>query len=280
MQEQSTSQTGAPPQISLHHAQDSHIATFLIATFFLLSPIVLLLFFAARERRTPYEEYLRAVRETAQPNSLQVSYSLLPIGTDQPVRVATWTRRDQISNYQGKTAPANKDVWVTVVPHLKSFCQDYVRTHGDDPKQLSLRLTQRLGLPPDSNYDSFVELTVDPKDLASFFRPCSDPAPATKTCPPVLPLEPNQLEDDLKASDPQRKQEVRIRYWFLNNYYASFASSRQYPWTGLGYTFDWAPKGEGGDFVRFGESEFVIPAGTPIKFESATDTVGYCTPKY
>ena len=47
--------------------------------------------------------------------------------------------------------------------------------------------------------------------------------------------------------------------------------------TNLGYTFDWAPRGTAShEFQRFGESEFVIPAGAPIEVIGATSTAEYC----
>ena len=76
-------------------------------------------------------------------------------------------------------------------------------------------------------------------------------------------------------------------YWFLNNYYRSYVApekdgreTKQYPRTSLGYTFDWAPKEEGDeDFVRWGESEFVVSKGTTDQFVTAMDTAKYCTPQ-
>jgi hypothetical protein len=257
--------------------RDWQSASFLMATFFLIAPIAFLLVLAGRGRRTPEEDYARAVREAMQPTSSGISHSLVSVSLDQPVKVVTWTRQKSISDYQGKTAPAYKDTWVTVSPYLKTFCQDYVKSHGADPKQLSLRLEQRLGLPPGSNYDTFVELTVDPKDISNFFRPCSASSPSTSDCQPALPLKPEELQADLRATDSKKKQEMGSRHWFLNAYYNSFASTKQYPWTSLGYTFDWAPSEAGDHLVRFGESEFVIPAGAAIKFNAATDTVSYCT---
>jgi hypothetical protein len=269
MEEKGASSTGSA------HARDRQAAGFLMATFFLIAPISLLLILAARERRTPEEDYARAVREAMQPTSLDLSHSLVSVSLDQPVKVVTWTRRKSISDYQGKTAPVYKDTWVTVFPHLKTFCQDYVKSHGADAKQLSLRLEQRLGLPPGTNYDTFVELTVDPKDVSNFFRPCGDPSAATNGCQLLLPRKPEELQADL--TDPKKKQEMGARYWFLNTYYNSFSSSKQYPWTSLGYTFDWAPSEAGDHLERFGESEFVVPARAAITFNSATDTVAYCT---
>lgn len=278
MEERSTSSMGAGPQRASSAAQDSPSAAILIAMFFLLAPLVVLLIMA-RGHSDPTEDYLRAVSATVRPDLSQVSHSLVSVRLDQPVTVVAWLRQNQVPDYKGKTAPGYKDTWVTVVPKLKSFCQDYVKSNGAGPTQLALRLKQRLGLPPDSNYDSFVELTVDPKDISNFFRPCGDPSPATNTCQPASPPTPEKVWNNLKALNPGNGREVET-YWFLSKYYASFASPYQYPWTSLGYTFDWAPKEDGSeDFVRWGESEFVIPAGAPIQFVSATDTVAYCAPQ-
>jgi hypothetical protein len=251
----------------------------LVAAFFLVVPIVTLLRVALAER-DPNEDYIRAVYAAMQPGPSYVSHSLVSVNLDKPVTVVAWMRRNQVPDYEGKTvAPGNKNTWVTVVPRLKSFCQDYVKSHGADPAQLTLRLKQRLGLPPGPNYDSFVELKVDPKDISNFFRPCGDPSPSTNSCEPASPPRPEEIKDKLKALDPGHSNEVQ-QNWILSNYYWSFASPYQYPWTTLGYTFDWARKEDWSeDFVRWGESEFVIPASAPIQFASVTDTVAYCTPQ-
>jgi hypothetical protein len=251
----------------------------LIAGFFVVVPIVVLLVLAREHERVPAVDYARAVREAMRPDASYVSHSLVSVSLDQPVTVVTWMRRKQVADYDGKTAaPAYKNTWVTVVPKLKSFCQDYVKSHGSDPDQLNLRLQQRLGLPPNSNNDTFVTLTVDPKDISRFFRPCGDPSPDSNSCELASPPTPVEIKASLGKLDRGNTKEVE-KYWLLSNYYWSFASSQPYPWTSLGYTFDWAPK-EGGsdDLVRWGESEFVIPAGAPIQFVSATDTSAYCAP--
>lgn len=251
----------------------------LISAFFLVVPVALL-FGITRERpRSVAEDYLRAVHEAMQPKSSYISHSLEPVNLDQPVKVVTWMQSKYVSDYKGETI-APKDTWVTVVPRLKSFCQDYVKSHGADPEQLTLRLKQRLGLPPESHNDTFVELTVDePRSILKFFRPCADPAPDSNTCQPPTPTVPQGIwKYDFKALASGDSHEIE-KYWLLTNYYWSFASPDcQYPWTSLGYTFDWGTKNDGSeDFVRWGESEFVIPAGAPIRFVSATETVAYCT---
>jgi len=271
--------------------QNSQSSTFLIATFFLVVPIVGLIFtLRYSQQNPPRDAYQEAVRDTLQPDRTHVSRSLVTVGFGQKIAVVTWTRQKNVPDYQKQNAPAYKDTWVTVAPHLKSFCQDYVKSHGADASQLTQRLEQRLGLPLNSGNDTFIELTVAPKDISEFFRPCNNPDPSTNTCEVALPCwdssanrntclprTPALLKADL--NDPKKNQELQSRYWALNNYYNSFALPKQYPWTFLGYTFDWAPNEAGDDVVRFGESEFVIPAGAPIQYVSATDSVPYCTPQ-
>jgi hypothetical protein len=115
-----------------------------------------------------------------------------------------------------------------------------------------------VGLPPGFNYDSFVEFKVDPKDTSRFFRPCGNQSPTTTTCDPASPPKPWEVRNDLTASDTGTGKKVE-QYWLLSNYYWSFSPKDQYPWSSLGYSFDWAPREDGSeDFVRWGESEFVI----------------------
>ena len=55
------------------------------------------------------------------------------------------------------------------------------------------------------------------------------------------------------------------------------------PWTSLGYTFDWAlgpTDGTGqATFVRFGESEYVVPQDTPVTIVGAESSADYCSLK-
>lgn len=269
-----------------------------LAACFLIAPIIVLLILAKREDAAIRKDYLRAVRETVVPESSEASDSLVSVDIHQPAIVVTWARQDQISKFK-EQPQAYKYIWVTMVPKLKSFCTDYVKSHGTNQEQLTLRLEERLGLPPGSGNTLFVELKVpDISDTSKFFRPCGDPSPAGQTCKPASPPDPTEINADVDAVNTKdtsgqpldakggKRKDVKTWYWFLDKYYSSFATeydpaARQapYPWTSLGYTFDWAPKEDGSeDFVRSGESEFVIAPGTPIQFMSATDTATYCAP--
>jgi hypothetical protein len=48
--------------------------------------------------------------------------------------------------------------------------------------------------------------------------------------------------------------------------------AKQYPWTALGYAFDWSSN------WGIGSSEFVIRKGSEIRYESVTPVTAYCAP--
>jgi hypothetical protein len=257
----------------------------LIAIFFLVVPVAVLLAIDFRHK-TPEEDYAKAIVAAMRPLPARVSHSLVSVDASRPLTVVTWTRQKQVADYQKGQTPTYKSVWVTVVPNLKSFCREFVRSRGADPAQLTQRLEQRLGLPPHSGYDTFVELKIEPdqvKDVTKFFRPCGNPSVTGNSCEPAFPPQPDQVRASLGSPiDPGDNNKIEA-YWVLSKYYWSFAVPEkdqpmlQYPWTSLGYTFDWAPGGNGGDqFVRWGESEFVIAPGTPAQFISATNSAAYC----
>jgi hypothetical protein len=231
-------------------------------------------------------EYDRAVHASVQSDPSFITQTLDRVDENKPVTVVTWMNHEKVPDYKPhqksdtdrtlvNVSPTYKVTWVALASSLKKFCQDYVRSHGDDRRMLYLRLKQHLGLPPDSRNDTLVELTIDPK-ASGLFRPCFGASLDSTTCPVPSPPKPEQV-DWKGGNSPGNPSEVE---WFLRNYYSSFGSPYQYPWTALGYTFDWARKDESHeDLVRWGESEFVIPPGKPIQFDTETETMAYCTPK-
>jgi hypothetical protein len=214
-----------------------------------------------------------------------VTHSLDPITPHQPVTVATWIRADQLGYFRKPDGSwvdeLGGDSWVTESPHLQTFCVDFAAANGSDPALLTLRLEQRLGLAPHSAKTTFVSFTIaDPDPAQNVFRPCASPAIDTDTCAIRT-----SGDDNCPAYSPDKERCEAHNFFFYKQYYGSYGAMRPtgFPWTSLGYTFDWAlgPADANGDaeFVRFGESEYVVPAGTPISVVSAETTVEYCAPK-
>lgn len=86
---------------------------------------------------------------------------------NKSVLVVAWTKYN--SSYPvGETVNTTwGDTWVTVVPEIKTFFKDHV----DPNSNLTLRVKQLLGLPPNNSNLYFVELWVNPQSL---FRPTPD----------------------------------------------------------------------------------------------------------
>ncbi len=141
----------------------------------------------------------------------------------------------------GEAILLTQPTWVTIVPELRDFCQN------PDPNQtdLRLRLHQLLGLPPGGNLRSLVELWVNPQDL---FRPSIDP-------------EISDHESEILPPQSSRFLTIDPGYitWFNDWFKTNYSSDPPFPWTRLGYTYDW-----GNPVSDIGLSEFVTNTGATV----------------
>lgn len=207
--------------------------------------------------------YLAAVKDAATAEPQEISKELTPIletnanliwqgqPGERQVLVLTWTSWNGYDDKVGQALVTSRDTWVTVAPELKNFCT----TYASDSTNLTLRLEQLLGLPPDNGKTRFVEIWVKPQDL---FRPSPDP---------------EITDQEAGLEFPQsRHLTVSEEYvtWF-NNLNSSSYGENGYPWTRLGYTYDW-----GNPNSEVGLSEFVISPGATIEIHSLTETEAYC----
>ena len=224
----------------------------------------------ARQLERSWEAYERAVNAARLPRISSVDKMLVTLPPGQPVTVITWMRRDQADRLKTasgdwvKRAPS--ETWVTVEPHLQVFCRQFARDSRPDEAKLTLRLEQRLGLAPASSNAYFVRIRLDHPGPDVIFRPCIDPAADHTGC----------------AVGPPAQASPAQQLWFYHQYYSSYGQSliSEFPWTALGYTFDWAPgPDKASPFQRTGESEFVIRKDAEIEILEAVPTFEYCAPQ-
>jgi len=230
----------------------------------------------AERLKLRFDNYLEAVHDMTLAEPLEIVNNLDPAPKTGPVTVVSWIREDQLKDFPSNTGDqlkATDDMWVTLSPHLQAFCQSFTANESTNPERLILRLEQRLGLPPAASKTHFVELKIEsPADGVSLFRPCGNPDVTTTTC---------DLGGPIKCALDDKVCHQRSDF-FVNQYYSAFGTARpvEYPWTSLGYTFDWAykPVGLGGrfDFVQVGESEYVVPKGTIMSLVNIQSTEAYC----
>ncbi|MEM6687590.1 MAG: hypothetical protein AAF617_17565, partial [Bacteroidota bacterium] len=140
-------------------------------------------------------------------------------------------------------------IWVTAAPDLLQ------KINAKKVRNIDLRLKQLLGLPPTSEYSYFVEFWVQPKDL---FRPCPDNEISDQKC-------------NLCFSDKAKAEYIA---WMNKNRidrYYQCEWNDKYPWTQLGYTYDWNPKNKS----HVGLSEFVIGSNKNIVVNAIYTTEEY-----
>ncbi len=147
---------------------------------------------------------------------------------------------------------AAEDIWVTAEPELLLRCS----TPAGTP--LRKKLAYLLGLPPGYPGHLILRFRV-PAD--SVFRPCPDPETDDKRCELQYP----------------EKITARHRKWMEKTMRLSYDSPRLYerfPWTRLGYTYNWDPAAPD----EKGLSEFVVRKGSPLDSLRFMRPSDYCRP--
>lgn len=155
------------------------------------------------------------------------------------VKVVTFTSYPD-SYPEGETIKTNwGETWVTVVPELKTFYD----VKGCTAESPILRIEQVLGLPQGSGNKWFAEMWVNPDDL---YRPCPD----------------NEINDSIcELTFPVGTTFEHIE-WFNIQYDKSYGLEKSYPWTRLGYTYDWGNPND-----EIGLSEFIIRKNAEVAVE-------------
>lgn len=203
--------------------------------------------------------YAAAVADAELAEADEISDGLVAITPDNPdlkfddagrVLVVTWTSWDGYDVEVGQEVPLGVEVWVTPAPQLQTLCKGL----GLDGTDLDHRLEQLLGVPPDNGKDRVVQLWVPTDGL---FRPSPDP----------------EIDDDVAQLDfPEGTDQAHID-WFEAQRAKSYGEGG-YPWTRLGYTYDYAPDASS----EVGLSEFVAREGTKAVVESIETQAEYCRP--
>jgi len=262
----------------------SSVASALIFSFFILSGC------GDTSAYDPYAEYARACADASQVTAAKISRNLTAIVPDNTnliwennvvgsrVLVVSWVNQTVCNSYkcpaggclpadtckEGKECQYGWDTYVTLAPELKNFFKYQAMT--------PLRIAQLLGLPPSdaANKVCVLEMWVNPGDL---FRPSPDPEITDQEAEISFPgatygsrfrsLSATQLVYADMPCDPAQCSSCNLArnecgFTTYENYINNrkryiYTVARPYPWTSLGYTYDW---GSGDNHI--GLSEFVL----------------------
>ncbi len=222
-------------------------------------------------------EYTNACQLASNPDNLPLAQTLTWIWrtnhepnpalvwTNERVKVVTWTRYTNsyvpyagtgqlVSNYWDM-------VWVTAAPELYAFFADTNRYPVPiDIADAALRIEQLLGINNDSLNALFAELWVRPEDL---FRPSKDTEISSASAGRDWP-EPLQTPPGFASAEAYVT-------WFTNRAATVYTGAHPFPWTQLGYTYDWCPA----NTSVIGLSEYVLKQNAEYTVARAVDTLDY-----
>jgi len=208
--------------------------------------------------------YQQAILEAMTPDSSKISSSLVEIGhqnnnliwktinNEEYLLVVAWKQNITYFKPYLDSAFYNTSqypIWVTTAPELLN------RMKKENYNNATNRLKKLLGLPPNATYSYFVEFWVKPADL---FRPCPDKEIADNHCELCFPANADQQHIEWI------NQNRITRYYQCNLY-------DKYPWTQLGYTYDWNNL----NTTHVGLSEFVISTNSNIVVNAIYTTEEY-----
>ena len=143
----------------------------------------------------------------------------------------------------GDPLPEGGDIWATSLGEMEAWYGE----HHQDVTDWNLRFAQLLGVHGDEGYTRFTGFWVSPADVIR-------PAYVTDVTA--------QMENGY-----DKLPEGPYKDWFDRNILWSYFES-DYPWTRLGYTYDWS-----GGVSEYGLTEFLISDSSPteIAFTFTTD---------
>ena len=139
------------------------------------------------------------------------------------------------------------DIWATSLGEFKNWYQE----NGSGVTDWDLRFSQLLGMPDDGACTQFSAFWISPSEVIR-------PAYVTDVTA--------QMENGYdQITDPA------YQAWFDDNILYSYFES-EYPWTRLGYTYDWS----GGD-SEYGLTEFLVADGSKAEIAFTYSTEDFVT---
>lgn len=201
-------------------------------------------------RDTPQSLYTAAVADAVTADTDEIE-PLVTLTRDNPmttwdnegrVLLLSWHRHPE-RYIQSEKISISGSVWTFTDKEIAAWYTENKRGVTD----WDLRLEQLIGLPPDAGYTHMSGFWTNPNQVVR-------PAYVTDITEQMQNTFPSDIDTDFKV-------------WFEENSRYSYEESA-YPWTRLGYTYDWADNS-----TEYGLTEFLIEenAAVEIAFTKTTE---------
>ena len=187
---------------------------------------------------------------TAEENEIQPLVTLTetdPLTTwndEDEVLLVTWHKYPE-SYIEGKTTALEfGDVWTFTDKEITTWYEE----NKDSIHDYNLRFEQLIGLPESTENTHFTAMWVQPEDI-------------------IRPAYETDITKDKMTTNYSENMTDEYSEWFSNNIIDSYYAEYQYPWTRLGYTYDWSGTGS-----EYGLSEFLVKQDSEIDVEFTLTT--------
>ena len=142
-----------------------------------------------------------------------------------------------------------------------------------DVSDWSVRVNQMLGMPADRHSTHVTAMWVNPDDVIrpAYRSDVHNSRPADSFATVHAELESQKKADKTAVAaglHGSMHDPIIFENWFNSRIIASYFSQKEYPWTRLGYTYDWlhAVRADGHNgSCEYGVSEFLVPVDTKVK---------------
>lgn len=196
-----------------------------------------------QEATTAQDLYDLAVQDAADAEESEILPLVTLVPGDDRV---TWDSQGRVllctwHNYPDSYPP--EDTVTIQWGPVWTFTYNEMGGHAEElgsSQDAELRLQQLIGFPPDSDHSTFTGFWVSPEMVQ---RPAYQVDPTDGTMTTAFEA---GVDQDFRA-------------WFQENAESSYTEDG-YPWTRLGYTYDWADNG-----TEYGLTEFIVPTGAEVE---------------
>lgn len=204
----------------------------------------------SEKKDSPEELYEQAVEDAvfAEESEIQPLVALTKddelVTWDDEGRVLLYTWHNYPDSY-----PEGENVTIEWGP-VWTFTDKEIATHAEELKKAEdpvMRMRQIISFAPDSEHSTVTGFWVNPDDV----------------CRPAYQSDPT--EENMVTSFGDDVDE-EFQEWFDENTLSSYFYG-SYPWTRLGYTYDWADNG-----TEYGVTEFIVNSGAEVEVEFTETT--------
>lgn len=154
------------------------------------------------------------------------------------ILMISWNDKPELYEEKSTYKVEDDPIWTFTDKEILSWYDE----NEKEVESWPIRFKQLIGLPEDSEYTHFTAFWCDSDEL---LRPAYEP----------------DITKQVKAEDLDGSKLGDLEAWFNKNIEYSYIDS-SYPWTRLGYTYDWS----GGDDA-YGLTEFIILPGSEVEIE-------------